>query len=713
QASELDSLPERTEDDLSTSPLFEPLDLSMEEIPAADLEGDEAFRSAFDVDLALTPPIAADAADTPETVDVAVTLDSDSDRGEDTGAPTLATELDTELADESNLVASEETPAVTESRDVLARDPSPSLPVETPATPAIPETETLDESLEETADESLLASSGQLAAIPIADPDEPDDAVDSGSELIEEWFLGLDFGSGGLSAVLMEQGSGTAHPLCWLAESEADNPGVATFRLPTVAAFRPSASAQGALSELLAVGPAALPQQPPESPETWLLQSPRPLLKVGMPYQTVAGEWAPVVQWADAQTVSLQQVLTAVTTLLSLITHPGELALHLTAVGLDDEMLLEALASLQGVVLGLPSNWSDTYCLNIREAVLGAGLVESSSQIFFVEEAIAALLSGLPDPNEPQPESNRQMQTLYQCNWQGGTVVISGGATCTDVGIVDLPQPLDALSREDFTLRNLAYGGDALDLDIICQLLIPAERRQTVPPNASRQTKDGWSWQATLPEVTNAHWDDLHLEALDLPQLAEPDASARIHLRQRLEASRLGQSLLEAARYLKLILQNQNHYQLELADQSWRVLRRDLESRVLVPYIQRLNQQLNALLSQTGLASQGINQVVCTGGNASFNAIAKWLRQKFPNATIIQDTYPSNRPQTCSRVAYGLANLCRYPQLLDVPRHQYSDYFLLNEMIRTVPDTPLPFEGILHLLEEQGVNTDACQSRIA
>ncbi|MGD1932782.1 MAG: hypothetical protein ACFB12_28165 [Leptolyngbyaceae cyanobacterium] len=711
QTSELDSLPERTDDDLATSPLFEPLDLSMAEIPAADLAGDEAFRSAFDVDLDLPPAIADDdAEDTPEAVDVAVALDSD--RGEDPEAPTVTTELDTELADETKPVAAEETPATTESRDVIARDPIPPLPVE-PATPATPEAETADESLAATADESLFASSGQLAAIPSAEPDEPDDAVDSGSGLIEEWFLGLDFGSGGLSAVLMEQGSGTAHPLCWLAESEADNPGAATFRPATVAAFRPSASDQGALSELLAVGPAALPQQPPESPETWLLQSPRPLLKVGMPYQTAAGEWAPVIQWADAQTVSLQQVLTAVTALLSLITQPGELELHRTAVGLDDEMLSEALASLQGVVLGLPSNWSDTYSLNIREAVLGAGLVESSSQIFFVEEAIAALLSGLPDPNEPPPESNRQTQTLYQCTWQGGTVVISSGATCTDVGIVDLPQPLDALSREDFKLRNLAYGGDALDLDIICQLLIPAERRQTVPPNASRQARDGWSWQATLPEVTNAHWDDLHLEALDLPQLAEPDTSARIHLRQRLEASRLGQSLLEAARYLKLILQNQNHYQLELADQSWRVLRRDLESRVLVPYIQRLNQQLNALLSQTGLASQGINQVICTGGNASFNAIAKWLRQKFPNATIIQDTYPSNRPQTCSRVAYGLANLCRYPQLLDVPRHQYSDYFLLNEMIRTVPDTPMPFEGILHLLEEQGVNTDVCQSRIA
>jgi hypothetical protein len=290
--------------------------------------------------------------------------------------------------------------------------------------------------------------------------------------------------------------------------------------------------------------------------------------------------------------------------------------------------------------------------------------------------------------------------------------MIGSGAACTEVGIVDLPQPLDTVSREDFKLRNLAYGGDALDLDIICQLLLPSERRQTLNAGSRRSPNRGWGWQAALPEVANAKWADLQLDGIDLPRLAEPDAGLRQQLRQHLESSPLGQSLLEAARYLKLILQHQNQYQLELADQSWRVLRRDLESRVLVPYIQRINQQMNALLSQTGLASQGINQVICTGGNASFSTIAKWLRQKFPNATIIQDTYPSNRPQTCSRVAYGLVNLCRYPQILDMPRHQYSDYFLLHEMMRVIPDTPLPLDGMLHLLEEQGINVSACQSRI-
>jgi hypothetical protein len=432
---------------------------------------------------------------------------------------------------------------------------------------------------------------------------------------------------------------------------------------------------------------------------------------MGVPYQSASGEWLPIIQWADNQVLPLQCVLKGVQALFESVNYPQD-DVFLEAVGLEDDGLHHALSRLQGVIVGHPSHWSDTYCINIREAVVSAGLVDTPSQVFFVEDAIATVLSGLPDPSDPPLEQNQRTQSLYQCSWRGGTVVISGGASCTEVGLVDLPQPLDALSREDFGLRNLAYGGDALDLDIICQLLIPSERRTTVSQGDRRASRTGWNWRATLPEVANAQWDDLELATMTLPQLAEPDIETRIRLRQHLEASKLGQSLLEAAQYLKLILQNQNQFQLELADQAWKVLRRDLESRVIVPYIQRLNQQLNALLSQLGLSSQGINQVICTGGNASFGTIAKWLRQKFPNATIIQDTYPTNRTQSCSRVAYGLANLCRYPQMLDVARHQYSDYFLLHEIIRIVPETPFPFNGILHLLEEQGINTDVCQSRI-
>ncbi|MDB9528115.1 hypothetical protein PN498_19135 [Oscillatoria sp. CS-180] len=780
------------------------LDLSFEEMSEAELENDDAFRSAFDddfsasvtdsesaskadtdtaaefsvifdeadstddvsesvsfedalsfeasptiaddpsIDSTLTEDLPATDEELSATDDVSPVVEEDTITDEDLSAtddvsPAMEEDTIADLNDlfnqqESTEVASTELPSVEDfeesssdddveeplitDEDLFVTDAIAAVDLDVPvdredeigtAPVELPSVEEEDSSEETLADEAVFASSSVLATIPTEEPgDEDPESTSESDSPEEEWFLGLDFGSNGLSAVLMEHVSGSAHPLCWFPLSNDDST-QPTYRMPAVASMRTNPEAATEL-HLNAVGLAAL-SETSENADV-LINTLKPLLKIGIPHQTTSGRWEPTIQWTTDQAVSLQQVLMSTQALLELITQAHAVSLRLEAVGLETSLLYDVLDNLQGVVVGIPSNWPDTYCINLREAVLSAGLVASPGQIFFLEEAIAAVLSGLPDPHEPLPEQNRQAQTLYQCNWQGGTVVISSGSICTEVGTVDLPRPLDALSHEDFKLRNLAYGGDALDLDIICQLLVPAERRQSVTASDRRASRDGWGWQATSPDVANARWEELQIEALDLPQLAEPDLGERIRLRRHLESSKLGQSLLEAARYLKLILQHQNQYQLQLADQSWKVLRRDLESRVLVPYIQRLNQQVNSLLSQTGLSAQGINQVICTGGNASFSTIAKWLRQKFPNATIIQDTYPSNRPQTCSRVAYGLANLCRYPQVLDISRHQYSDYFLLHEIVRVVPGTPMPFEGILHLLTEQGINTDACRSRI-
>ncbi|MEM6353727.1 MAG: hypothetical protein AAF766_23520, partial [Cyanobacteria bacterium P01_D01_bin.14] len=635
---------------------------------------------------ALPPPADLDLEDVDREIEAAVEVDSD---------------LETAIAADANDTYSEPASLLTDPEEPEAISARDTRPVEAPV--SLPD---MDVATEADAVEEAASTSALLATLPTDEPaaHEPE-APAIATPIRDEWFLGIDFGTGGLSAVLMNRVNGAAHPLYWSYRG-SNASGENTFRLPTVAALQNS----GGGPELQAVGVAALIEAAKDT-NLQLLNTLKPLLRVGIPHQIEAGQWEPVIQWSDEQLVSLQKICTSVQALLTLLRQSTGTPLELDAVGLGHGQVHQVLADLHGIVVGHPTSWPDTYCANLREAVLAARLVEEPSQIFFVEEAIAAILSGLPDPNDPPPPQGRQTQTLYQCTWQGGTVVISAGVSCTELGIVDLPHPLDAVSREDFVLRNLTYGGDALDLDIICQLLLPSERQKSRASGDRRAASTG-GWQPRFPEAETAQWASLDLDSLELPQLAEPDVSKRIRLRQHLEASKLGQSVLEAARHLKLILQNQPQFQLELADQSWRVLRRDLESRVLVPYIQRLNQQLNALLSQTGLASQSINQVICTGGNVSFATIAKWLRQKFPNATIIQDTYPINRSPSCSRVAYGLVNLCRYPQVLDVPRHQYSDYFLLHEIIRTVPDQPLPLDGILHLLEEQGLNTDACRTRI-
>jgi len=132
----------------------------------------------------------------------------------------------------------------------------------------------------------------------------------------------------------------------------------------------------------------------------------------------------------------------------------------------------------------------------------------------------------------------------------------------------------------------------------------------------------------------------------------------------------------------------------------------------------------------------GINQVICTGGMGSLPSLARWLRQKLPNAQIIKDPEMDAAGEVSlvqnaglnstdfnlvcsqyvvkevSRVACGLASLPLYPQILDVSRQQYSDFFLLWELMQVLGEETLSFEEIVQLLERQGVNTRTCEARL-
>jgi len=46
---------------------------------------------------------------------------------------------------------------------------------------------------------------------------------------------------------------------------------------------------------------------------------------------------------------------------------------------------------------------------------------------------------------------------------------------------------------------------------------------------------------------------------------------------------------------------------------------------------------LNALLSRAGMSPVRINQGICAGVVGARSAIARWLRQKLPNAIVVQD----------------------------------------------------------------------------
>ena len=514
-----------------------------------------------------------------------------------------------------------------------------------------------------------------------------------------DWFLGLDVGSTGLSAVIMDRRTGQVYPLYWQTATDSAK----HFRLPATAVMTST-------QETVAVGYDAMAnlgglgnESGAKAPELVGVNRLKPLLKVAVGHGQTLANSDPWLRWSDTVELPMLQVLQAMVALLKHMVSQGQ------AVGLEQEQLQQLWENLQGVVVGYPTNWPDTYSFNLREAVLAAGLINQPGKVLFVEDAIATVLSGLPDPETlsvPETVSLSRQPSLYNCQWQDSTIVISGGAVMTELGLVNLPKNLANLNYADFALRGFAYAGDALDQDIVCQLLLPAERRQ--PLGGTERT---WDWQGYLsPE--DANWEELQLDTLTLPTVGHVDWVQRYHLQQRLQASSLGQSLLAAARHLKLALQQRNQIHISLAGQQWLIKRRYLESLIFLPYIQRISRYLNVLLGHHAVDAQAIKQVVCTGGSASLPAIARWLRQKFPNATIIQDTYATELPQSCSRVAYGLVNLARYFQVLNVTRQQYSDYFLLMELLRVFPQQPLPVGAIMHLLEQRGVNTQACHQHI-
>jgi len=513
--------------------------------------------------------------------------------------------------------------------------------------------------------------------------------------------LGIDLASGGLSAALLDRTSGKLHPIYW--ETPQAPEASATFRIPSVLAMEETVPSN------------ADPQVAWHEGE-FLRQNFKLPLKVSIPYQReAAGMYEPLLHCyggALSVAIPLQGVRALLATLNPSLRGQkfggsGEVC---KASGLTAEILDAALSDLQGVILGTPAGWSDAYRFNLREAVLGAGLVASASQIFVVPDAIATLIAVVtPVKNSTEVQSSALDSisgkvaeavplTVNDAAFSGGTLILNAGATTVELALVDLPSNLESLTRADFICQSFDAAGDAFDQDIVCQLLAKNE-----------------TWGMSV----------------DLPRPGHPDLPSRYQLQQRLQGSAFGLQLLEAARHLKVILQHQESFVLNIGQQHWDVKRRDLESLVLVPFVQQLNRELNALLSRAGMSPAGIDRAICTGGMGAWPAIARWLRQKLPNAIVVQDrefegdrniselhnsafnsVLPSTKyPEKIGLVACGLASLALYPQILDVPQ-QYSDFFLLWELMQVLGVQTQSFEEILQLLERLGVNTRTCRPRI-
>jgi hypothetical protein len=402
---------------------------------------------------------------------------------------------------------------------------------------------------------------------------------------------------------------------------------------------------------------------------TYLKQA-QTLLGLAMPFHcSQLKTWVPTIQWSRNQSFSLLAIQQTLVTLLS--------GFQLSSPTLDTASV-ENLPALAGVVVNCTADSPEAYDFNLREVILKAGFVNNPDQVYFVEGAIAALLAAIAPVSETIDTSPTYRGIA--ANLQAGmTLVLLIEAASTELLLVDLPPTPELLIREDCRLRSLSYGSHALDQDIVCQLLYP-NLRQT-------------------------NW----LQLTHLPLPGEPDVEARIQLFQQLNSSSLGQNLQTIATHLRSPLCQAAIARASWHETEWKVEPKDFQQQILLPFLQSLNRELNTLLSQSGTVAAAIRQVICVGEIAQAPFIGRWLKQKLPTTSLVM-TQVSN--PTHSLVVQGLAQMPFYPQLINATRHQYSNLFLLQELLLALPDRPLGLGKILQQLERRGINTTACHHSI-
>ena len=462
------------------------------------------------------------------------------------------------------------------------------------------------------------------------------------------------------------------YPIFW-SEQHPSAPPSRSDKLPLAAYFSTGQLVNPATPPI-ALGYAALQPEPSGAfpAAGLLLHRFKPYLNVTIPFRSPqTQQWEPQIRQSDTQSFPLVLVQQTLITLLSILKpQTSTTTVSSQTDDLSEAAFQQAMGHLTGVIINHPVGASDAYRFNMREAVLATGLVSHPAQVYFVEEAIAALLPELHRPVSPPARNS-------------GVLVISAGTSVTELVLAKVPEVPQNLTRSQLALRRLAYAGNALDQDIICQLLAPAA----------------------------TGWEALQLESLNLPLPGEPDLQARYRLQQRLESVPLGRAVLRAVRQLKPTLCQQD-VELTLEGGQWQLRRQDLQSWVLLPYLQQLNREVNLLLTQMELTPTAIQTVVCTGGTASIAAIGQWLQAKFPQAAIVNQRVAETATKIPDqRVATGLALVPCFPHVLDPIQHQFSEYFLLRTALKTLPAQAEPISAahIQKLLDEQGIPAVASQ----
>jgi hypothetical protein len=504
----------------------------------------------------------------------------------------------------------------------------------------------ITDSLENVLDiDSLVMESSSTPLIP-APPEKEVYSLD------DTWILGVDFGSTALRASLFNSNTGRVYSLRF---DDADE-------MPCKLAWTENHSLDDPISKDIRILTKKIHATGLEEGEVALVHF-KQFLKLGLPYRGVS-TWQPIVQWSDRHQVSLRWLIAALKNLLEQVqtraNHP-----QLPDVGL-------ILLKLSGVVFGYPSNWSDTYILNVREAILKSGLVSQAEQVTAVEQAIAPVLSLIHDHKLYEQKISQEI-----------TLFIDAGAVTTSLCLTKGIEAKES-DRSKLHIRSLDYAGISINQDIILKLFYP-------------------HWQL----ITNPNRHLCKFDHLNLPEIGATATQERTILQQYLLSSTIGQQMLELADRVKITFGKDmgvDSWNEELMGQPIVVLRRELENFILQPFIQRLNRELNSILSNAGILGEDIRQVLLLGSTMHIPSLSRWLAQKLPKASI--------NPLKTSVLASGLAVSPLYPNLQDIVRQQYSDYFLLQEICRLNLTKSINPTQLLQQLQNRGVNIKACRDRI-
>ncbi|MDB9413813.1 hypothetical protein [Microcystis aeruginosa] len=234
---------------------------------------------------------------------------------------------------------------------------------------------------------------------------------------------------------------------------------------------------------------------------------------------------------------------------------------------------------------------------DLKKALLTAQLIPPD-RLSSLETAIATALAYIPTSDQPQP------QTL---------LVIEGKRETTTLALLEVPRQTCSLSRQAIALSHFNYGENTYEQAILSQLIYPL-------------------WRSFLP-----------LSPSDLT-----------------DTNPLKKSLLAAARLTKLILQEESEFTSSLAGHTWTVSRRDLNKKVIAPYLDNLRQKVNDLLEKQQKSIEDIDQIIFSGN--FFLTIWPYflteIQQEFAGCHLEAPSQESFSP-----AILGLGRLCLFSAL--------------------------------------------------